>query len=433
MPLLAASEGGLSLIQAPQRYTAEAMKNHTFLLAWIIIGLALADTQSVAQSTYEPYTFTTLAIQGNCVAVDGAGNIYVTINNTIRKITPAGMAITLAGAGSGSADGVGSAAQFNSPSSVAVDNAGNVYVADTGNNTIRKIYPSGLVTTLAGLAGSAGSADGTGSAARFSSPSGVAVDNAGNVYVADLANYSIRKIGSGGVVTTLAGLAGSWGHMDGTGSAAQFSEPRGVAVDGAGNVYVGDSFYHLIRKVTPSGVVTTFAGIAGNGGSADGTGSAAQFNSPSGVAVDNAGNVYVADKCSIRKVTPSGVVTTLAGLAPYGGSADGTGSAARFSDAKSVAVDSSRNVYVADSGVIRKGYPANVPAVIDTSIPGFGFNGGQFGFLLTGPTGQLVVVEASTNLVNWLPIWTNTFAGARYFSDPQSGTYSHRFYRARTP
>jgi hypothetical protein len=311
------------------------------------------------------------------VAVDGAGNVYVAdaVNGTICKVTemevvtPAGVVTTLAGvAGSiGSADGTGSAAQFHYPSGVAADGAGNVYVADTFNYTIRKVTPGRAVTTLAGLAGSFGGVDGTGSAARFYLPKGVAVDSAGNVYVADTSNHTIREVTPAGVVTTLAGLARNIGSADGTGSAARFSNPQGVAVDGAGNVYVADSGNHTIRKVTPAGtnwVVTTLAGTAGIPGSADGTGNAAQFYYPCGVAVDNAGNVYVADSDNdtIRKVTPAGAVTTLAGLARNAGSADGAGSVARFASPQGVAVDGAGNVYVADTGndTIRQVTPAGV-------------------------------------------------------------------------
>ena len=298
----------------------------------------------------------------NGVAIDSAGNVYVadTANHTIRKITPAGVVSTLAGlAGSfGSADGTGSAARFNFPDGVAVDAAGNVYVADSSNNTIRKITPAGVVSTLAGLAGIGGSADGTGSAARFSQPVGVAVDAAGNVYVTDFSNNTIRKITPAGVVSTLAGSASSRGSADGTGSAARFFQPAGVAVDAAGNVYVADTFNHTIRKITPAGVVSTLAGLAGSFGSADGTGSAARFNQPTGVAVDAAGNVYVADRSNhtIRKITSAGVVSTLAGLALDPGSTDGIGSAARFNRPEGVAVDAAGNVYVADTfnNTIRK-------------------------------------------------------------------------------
>jgi sugar lactone lactonase YvrE len=305
------------------------------------------------------------------VAVDAAGNLYVadTGNHTIRKITPAGVVSTLAGlaGSSGSADGTGSAARFNVPRGLAVDAAGNVYVADTFNETIRKITPAGVASTLAGLAGNGGSADGTGSAARFSGPSGVAVDAAGNVYVADTFNQTIRKITPAGDVTTLAGLAGSAGSIDGTGSAARFNTPRRVAADAVGNVYVAE-LNHVIRRITPAGVVSTLAGLAGVVGSADGTGSAARFADPQGVAVDAADNVYVADTANntIRKITPAGVVTTLAGLAGSSGSSDGTGSAARFTSPRGVAVDAAGNVYVADrnNGAIRKITPAGVVTTV---------------------------------------------------------------------
>ena len=223
---------------------------------------------------------------------------------------------TLAGlaGNSGTNDGAGSAANFNFPSGVAVDSGGNVYVADTFNHTIRKVTPGGVVTTLAGLAGNPGTNDGTGSAARFSNPYGVTVDSAGNVYVADTSYHTIRKVTPAGVVTTIAGLAGSSGINDGTGNNARFNRPWGVAVDSADNVYVAEFWNHTIRQVTPGGVVTTLAGLAGNHGTTDATGSAARFRNPRGVAVDNAGNVYVADLSNsrIRKVTPGGSVSTLA-------------------------------------------------------------------------------------------------------------------------
>jgi sugar lactone lactonase YvrE len=296
------------------------------------------------------------------VAVDGSGNVFVadSYNNAIRKITPNGVVTTLAGtAGSyGSADGTGATARFNNPSGVAVDGAGNVFVTDYNNTTIRKITPTGVVTTLAGSAGLSGSADGTGAAARFSDPEGVAVDGSGNVLVADWENNTIRKITPTGVVTTLAGTAGSYGSADGTGAAARFLGPSGAAVDTAGNVFVADSDNNTIRKITPTGVVTTPAGTAGSYGSADGTGAAARFDWPSGVAVDGAGNLFVADASNdtIRKITSSGVVTTLAGSAGYSGSADGTGAAARFNGPNDVAVDGAGNVFVADSNnnTIRK-------------------------------------------------------------------------------
>ena len=306
------------------------------------------------------------------VAVDGSGNAYVadTFNNTIRKITVAGVVTTLAGSpgASGSANGTGSAARFNNPSGVAVDGAGNLYVCELFNHTIRKITAIGVVTTLAGIAGAAGSVDGTGSNALFNYPTGVSVDRSGNIYVADSNNHTIRKVTAGGVVSTLAGSPGQWGSADGTGSAARFHGPGGVAVDGSGNVYVSDYSNHTIRKITAAGAVTTLAGSPGNSGSADGTGSAARFYYPADVAVDGTGNVYVADSNNhtIRKITAAGVVTTLAGSPGVFGSADGTGSAARFYSPNGVAVDGAGNVYVGEgsNNTIRKGFLMIAPALI---------------------------------------------------------------------
>jgi sugar lactone lactonase YvrE len=371
---------------------------------------------------YTPYTFTTVAghawagdgdgigraAQFNQpwgLAVDGAGNVYVTDYNnfTIRKVTPRGVVTTLAGipgvparssafgylSGADFADGAGNSARFGvlfiqpffgdayfyGPEGIAADNAGNLYVADSPNDTIRKITPAGVVTTIAGLAGSYGALDGTGNAARFDWPEAVAVDGVGNVYVADDAQL-IRKVSPGGVVRTLAGMAYTGGSADGTNSTARFNYPQGIAVDSSGIIYVADTSNHTIRKVTPAGVVTTLAGVAGSAGNADGTGSAARFYSPMGLAVDSGGNIYVADanNSMIRKVTPGGVVTTLAG-GTNSGFADGTGSGALFDYPTSVAVDTAGNVYVADqyNNSIRKVTPGGVV----TTLAGFG--GGGYG------------------------------------------------------
>ena len=282
----------------------------------------------------------------------GGGGISGISNNP--NYTNRGVVTTLAGTAgiSGSTDGTGAAARFFYPYGVAVDSSDNVYVADSDNHTIRKITPGGVVTTLAGTAGSRGNIDATGAVARFNTPIGVAVDSSDNVYVADADNQTIRKITPGGVVTTLAGTAGSFGSTDGTGAAARFFYPYGVAVDSSNNVYVADIGNQTIRKITALGVVTTLAGTAGSSGSTDGPGTTtALFNRPSSVAVDSSDNVYVADTYNntIRKITPGGVVTTLAGTAGSSGSDDGTGAAARFYTPRGVAVDSRGNVYVADT------------------------------------------------------------------------------------
>jgi hypothetical protein len=291
------------------------------------------------------------------VAFDAAGNGYVadTFNHTIRKITSAGVVSTLAGLSgtAGSADGAGVDARFDTPRGLVVDAAGNVYVADTFNGAIRKITPAGVVSTLT---------------SSLSSPHGIALDAAGNLYTADLSVSTIRKITPAGVVSTLAGLAGNVGSADGNGSAARFRSPSNVAVDAAGNVYVTDTINYTIRKITPAGDVTTIAGLAGSFGSADGNGSAARFRAPKGIGVDAAGNVWVADtdNHTIRRITPAGDVTTVAGLAGSAGIADGTGSVARFNEPIGLAFDSLGNAFVADSknNALRKVTPAGVVTTV---------------------------------------------------------------------
>jgi sugar lactone lactonase YvrE len=366
-----------------------------YVLPLLLIVLAVLPALSLrAQSTYEPYSFTTFAglppgsANGTgsaarfklpvAVAIDSIGNIFVadTNNHTIRKITPARVVTTFAGSAGndGSADGTGSTARFNFPQALAVDSANQIYVADSNNHTIRKITPARVVSTFAGSAGSIGTADGTGSAARFNFPYGVAVDRSGsgNIHVGDTLNFTIRQITPAGVVTTLAGSPGMRGGTDGAGSAARFSSPEGMAVDSAGSIYVADGDASTIRKITPSGVVSTFAGSFFKFGSLNGTGSAARFNIPNDVAVDSSNNVYVADTndCTIRKISPAAAVTTLAGLASPGHT-NGTGSAARFDFPQGVAVDSTGKIYVVDTleSAIRKITPT---AVVSTfaGLPG---------------------------------------------------------------
>jgi sugar lactone lactonase YvrE len=418
---------------------------------------------------YEPYRFITIAgkamdfgsIDGpgkdarfydtQGVVLDGKGNLYVSEwgGQEIRKLSPVGtnwVVTTLVGKANvaGSDDGIGSAARFNGMGTITMDASGSLYVADGGNHTIRKVAPVGadwMVTTIAGLAGVSGSNDGSGSTARFNNPMGITMDSAGVLYVTDSLNNTIRRmdlIGTNWVVSTIAGLAGESGSTDGAGDTARFFSPWSLSVDSAGSLYVAELENGLIRKVTPVGtkwMVTTLAGKATEMGSDDGIGGAARFNWPSHVALDRLGNLFVTDfgNSTIRKLTLTGtdwVVTTLAGVPGTQDHTDGIGSEALFNAPVCVTVDSAGNLYVSDSNnfTVRMGYPP--PLAIQNWGNDFGFVAGQFGFALTGiKSGQTIVVEVSTNLTNWLPIWTNT-TGVTKFQDPQSKNYSSRFYRA---
>jgi sugar lactone lactonase YvrE len=290
------------------------------------------------------------------VALDSAGTLYVTERHRVRKITPLGVVTTLAGAStSGNTDASGTAARFNSPWDVAVDNAGVVYVADSSNHTIRKITPAGVVTTLAGLAGVSGTTDATGTAARFNNPRGIVVDGAGTVYVADFSNHTIRKITAAGEVTTLAGLAANPGTANGSGSTARFNFPQGMGIDNAGFLYVADVGSGRIRKISPAGDVTTL-GI--------------NF-APGDIAVDSAGMVYVADTNfhMIWQITPAGVLTTIAGLSGTQGSTDGPEHLAKFGGPTGIAVDSNTGtLYIADRNnhtVRRRGPVINGPNLVN--------------------------------------------------------------------
>ncbi len=330
-------------------------------------------------------------------------------NATVRKVTPAGtngLVTTLAGkAGNpGEVNGIGSTARFIQPSAIAVDRAGNLFVTDS--LTIRKATPVGtnwVVTTVAGKAGTPGNTDGLDSGARFNAPSGIAVDSAGNVFIADSGNQTIRKmipLGTNWLVTTLAGKAGEFGYADGIGSAARFVQPFAVAVDGAGNVFVADFDNGAIRKVTPAGVVTTVA--------RGGEDSESQLGPPSSVAVDSAGNLFVADDGYnvIRMVSPEGVVMTIAGS--EFGSADGVGVAARFADPSGIAMDSAGHLFVADTGNQRITRGTPTISIQPPTLARY-FDGEHL--YLAWPAGNLGwVLEAQTNApgaglgTNWFPV-----------------------------
>lgn len=334
-------------------------------------GICGSDDGSGSAARFASPRGVALDAQGNLYVTDGTRTepdgfgypTVVVVGNNIRKITPAGTVSTLTAAGTGVAD---ETAPFANPSGITVGPSGKVYVADTLTHVIREVGPGGDVTTIAGMAGYVGSRDGSGADARFLSPTGVATDAANNVYVSDPGASTIRRIAPSGMVTTLAGTASSPGSSNGTGPQARFYNPRGLAVDSQGNVIVADAFNNAIRKITPAGVVTTLAGVIGTSGSADGPAAQATFFLPTGVAIDAADNVYVSDygNDNIRKITASGEVSTLAGSAGNAGSADGMGRAATFNNPEALAVDASGNLFVADNHTVRKIAPSGLVSTV---------------------------------------------------------------------
>lgn len=368
----------------------------------------------------QSYTFTTIAGQASQVgsvdgsgsqarfffpqgtAVDRGGNVYVADakNQLVRKITPVGVVTTLAGTPGekGTVDGPAKSARFSDPHDITVDGFGNVFVIGD-DQAIRKITPTGAVSTLAGTPGKIGNADGAGSGATFNKPLGLVADSSGNLFVADSWNFTIRKISPGGVVTTYAGISNRQGTVDGPRGTATFAYPSAIAIDPLGNLYVsswssGPSFSEVIRKITPAGVVSTLPGSdcgpqaairgiaidsAGNllisasnycvrrltptgvntvlagaewlRGNQDGIGTNARFRDPWGICIDNAGYLYLAGGSApvIRKIDLTGAVTTFVGQPSVAGSADGKGLAARFHAPGAITGDSNGNLFVADT------------------------------------------------------------------------------------
>ncbi len=299
------------------------------------------------------------------LAIDAAGNLYVADygNNLIRKISTTGIVSTVAGSGNqGSINATGVLASFSQPTGVAVDANGNLYIADSGNNLIREISSSGVVTTLAGGDTTGTTLNGTGLNTSFFDPVGIAVDGTFNVYVADAGNNLIRKITAAGVVTSFAG-----NNAADSSTAKLFNNPTGVALDTKNNVYVAGYLNDDILKISPVGAISIFAGVPDTTGSINGSGSTVRFYFPNSVAVDAANNVYVADGVNnlIRKITPTGVVSTFAGSG-LAGATDSTGTAASFNGPAGLAIDATGNIYVADSNndLIRKITPAGVVSTI---------------------------------------------------------------------
>lgn len=303
-----------------------------------------------------------------------------------------GAVTTYVGNGTGGlVNASGTGAELNLPSDLAVDASGNLYITEQGNNDIRVVAPGGAVITLAGN-GTKGYVDGAGTTAEFNIPEGVVLDAGGNVYVADSQNNVIRRITPAGVVSTYAGN-GTKGYVDGPAATAEFSDPTGLAIDKARNIYVTDAFNNVIRKISSTGTVSTFAG-SGSSGSANGTGSAASFQLPTGITIDGSNNLYVTESVNsdIREITPTAQVTTFA-----------TGLAGPVR----VTVDGSSNLYVSGSGnIIQKvtntgtvsNYAGNgTPGYSDGSLLQSEFN--QPLGLISNSQGVVIVADYSNNRI----------------------------------
>ncbi len=336
-------------------------------LAGVVTGAGSVDGTGGGASFNQPM----------CVVLDPAGNAFVTDydNNTIRKITPSGVVTTIAGVAGvtgGHDDAIGTNATFSSPEGITIDTAGNLYVADSGNMVIRKITPSGSVSTYAGTTLVYGSANGA--SPTFSGPQGVAADSSGNIYVVE-GSGKVRMIDSSGFVTVVAG-GGAGGHDD-TGTLAGFgSYIYAIAIDPiSGDLYVGDTGENLVRKITPAGVVSTIAGTKNFWGHVNGNGTAASFSFINSLAVDLSGNVYIADSANnmVRKIDTSANVTTYAG-ALDSGALDGSGTSARFSTVNGVAADAAGNLIVTDSNnnTVRKIDTSGVVTTFAGKLPSIG-------------------------------------------------------------
>ncbi len=293
------------------------------------------------------------------VAVDTAGNVYLgdRENHIVAKISPTGTLTVVAGNGINGFSGDGgpaASASLRGPEEVTLDSAGNLYIADRGNNRIRKVSPAGIITTVFGNGSSSFSGDGGPAISASGGALGVAVDSAGNLYIADDFNNRVRKVSASGIITTLAGNgSAAYSGDGGPATSAALNRPAGVAVDQQGNVYIADRSNHRIRKVSPSGTITTVAGTGANSFSGDGgPATSAALNSPEGLFVDTAGNLYIADLNNnrVRRVSPSGTISTVAGqFQGYAGDG-GPATAARLFWPSAVVLDAAGNLYIADGG-----------------------------------------------------------------------------------
>lgn len=378
--------------------------------------------------------------QFNCptgIAVGSDGTIFVadTQNSTIRKVTQDGNVTTFAGLAGviGSADGNGTNAQFNAPQGVAVDPAGNVYVADTGNSTIRKISPAGEVSTVAGVAGYTNVFDGSGSDAQFNHPQALAVDNGGQIYVADTWNYTVRKISGINTVSTLAGRAGYSGSLDGATNHARFSGPAGIAVDNNGTVFVTEFSSHTVRQITASGDVTTIVGKAGSWGDSDGVNDAARFFQPTAIVTSGSGNLFVLDSGNqtLRQITLNDTnwnVSTVAGVSGVAGNIDGMGGSAQMYFAAGLAIDSNGLLYLADTG----NNTIRISSFLSPRIHANGTGGAiSLSWRISAPNYSVETTSNVTDSSSWTSVAGNAVILGDRFVITNSPISNPAFYRLR--
>ena len=284
------------------------------------------------------------------VIMDSSGFLYVADygNHRVRKINATGFVSTFAGSGTqSSVDGQGTLASISNPAGLAFDSKGNLFVSESTGNKIRKINPSGYVSTFAG-SGSAAFGNGQGTSASFNAPCGIVIDPNDNIYVADQTNNRIRKISASGLVSTIAG-SGVASNLDGQGTSATFYGPRGIALDLNGTLYVSEIFNNQIRKINASGYVSKYAG-SGVTGSTDGQGTSASFDTLDLITLDSTGNRFVADRYNhkIRKVNSSGFVSSHVGRGGTGAFSDGTRNLAQFNNPNGIAIGLNGDLYVGD-------------------------------------------------------------------------------------
>lgn len=334
---------------------------------------------------------------------DSSGNLYIgdTSNSRLRKIDTSGNISTVAGTGSATFGGDGgpaTIAQFSTPQGTAVDSSGNIYMADSSHHRIRKIDTSGNISTYAGTGTAGLTGDGgPATSARINTPLGIFVDSSDNLYIADGNNSRIRKVDTSGNISTVVGTSAGFSGDNGLATSAQINSPFGVGVDSAGNIYIGDTGNQRIRKVDTSGTITTFAGTgsAGNGGDG-GAATSAQINTPMQVVADGSGNIYITDygNSRIRKIDTNGIITAFAGTGVSGYSGDnGPATSAQLNSPRSIAIDSSGNLYIADSSNsrIRKVTPGGTITTVAGTSSGFsGDNGPATSAQLASPQGVAV-------------------------------------------